>query len=174
MSGSRSPQEKKALSYRHERRVWSGGTQTGLRVGRPRRKAGINRANRRIARQELAQIEVADDDWVISERPPWERWSRPVPLGQWVAFRLGRRREHAGWNMLKQPYDSASHRERFVSFLTAMTATSGHEAREIAAVWRARLDDRHPWLEAFFAEEPEWRERLTCWMARQDSEEPTS
>jgi hypothetical protein len=169
VSRKRNPAEKKADAYSQEWRARSRVTQSGLRVGRPRRKAGINRANRRIAHNQLAVTADDDVDLVIPERPPWRRWHNPVRLDAWVSSRITGRRDRSGWNYFKQPYDSVHHRARFVAFLGSLVQTRGDEARELAVVWQERLHGRYardPWLEPFFVDEPAWRDRLDEWVTR--------
>jgi hypothetical protein len=173
MSKRRTPHEKKADSYRRDWRTNSRIDQSALRVGRRRRKAGINRANRRIARTQLAATSNDRVDILIPQRPPWRRWHVPVRLDRWVESRLDGRREHAGWNYFKQPYETERHRVRFAAFLTALLATSGDEARHLVPVWQDRLEDHftaRPWLESFFEDEPALRDSLNAWIATVDTE----
>lgn len=169
MSERRSPREKKEDSYRHEWRARSRIDQSALRIGRRRRKAGINRANRRVARVELADLSDERKDVIIPERPPWRRWHVPVRLDRWVESRLDSRREHAGWNYFKEPYESERHRRRFAAFLAAVVETRGDEARHLAPTWQDRLEDHfraRPWLDSFFQDEPAMRDALDSWMDR--------
>jgi len=169
MSERRSPQEKKEDSYQHEWRARSRIDQSALRIGRRRRKAGINRANRRIARIQLADLSSHGKDILIPERPPWQRFHIPIRLDRWVESRIESRREHAGWNYFKEPYDSERHRVRFAAFLTALVESRGDEALHLAPVWQDRLGDdfrARPWLESFFQDEPAFRGTLDSWIAR--------
>ena len=168
VSARRSPPEDKAEDYRRQRRARPHSNQATLRLGRRRRKAEINRGDRREARTRLA-ITTDHDDMVILKRSAWHRFHRPIPLGEYVARNAAARRRRAAWNLLKQyPYESDRDRARFAAFLRSLTETGGDEARELAAVWRERLAEgwhTHDWLEAFFADEPEWRDRLDGWIA---------
>lgn len=169
MSQRRSTQEKKEDSYRHEWRARSRLEQSALRIGRPRRKAGISRANRRIARLRLADLSDEGVDVVIPEHSPWRRWHVPVRLDRWVESRIESRRNYAGWNYFKEPYESERHQLRFTAFLTALVAIRGDEARHLAPIWQDRLADPfrgRPWLESFFRDQPALRGTLDSWIAR--------
>ena len=169
MSQRRSPKEKKEDSYRHEWRARSRIDQSALRIGRRRRKAGINRANRRLARGELADLPNKGEDLIIPERPPWDRWHVPVRLDRWVESRVEGRRDRAGRRYFKEPYDSERHRRRFAAFLAAVLETCGDEARHLVPIWQDRLEDyfrARPWLECFFQDEPLFRDALDSWIAR--------
>ena len=177
MSERRSPHQKKEASYTREWRARSRIEQSGLRVGRRRRKAGINRANRRIARTQLVDVLDDTEDILMAERPPWRRWHEPVRLDRWVESRIESRRQHAGWNYFKEPYEPERHRVRFAALLAALVETGGSEARHLALVWQDRLEDRfrvRPWLECFFEDEPAMREALESWMARWGVDAPRS
>lgn len=177
MSQRRSPQEKKEDSYRHEWRARSRIEQSALRIGRRRRKAGINRANRRIAHALLADVSDEGEYVLVPERPPWRRWHVPVRLDKWVHARIEGRRDHAGWNYFKEPYESERHRVRFAAFLTALVAISGDEARHLAPIWQDRLEDHfraRPWLESFFRDEPTFRDTLDSWIARWEADPSVS
>ena len=77
---------------------------------------------------------------------------------------------------------SSQHRVRFARVLQALVQGRSGHARELAAYFAAvmaRQDeqrsfitgrswppadgDRHAWLEAFFADEPQWRARIQAW-----------
>jgi hypothetical protein len=103
----RTPQEKKKLSYSLDRRNVYGEAPHAARKAIPLNKALRNRANRRVANQELAYQGPVPDDDVADElesrmhrRAPqeWEKYP-DEPLGEVIAKKSRNRkimREHCG------------------------------------------------------------------------------
>jgi hypothetical protein len=103
----RTPQEKKMLSYKRDRRNVYGEAPHAARKGIPLRKALRNRANRHSANHEInyqgpaPEVDLADDlESRIYHRAPQEWEKHPdAPLGEVVAKKSRHRaimREHGG------------------------------------------------------------------------------
>jgi hypothetical protein len=103
---SRSPQEKKALSYAKDRRNDYGENDKGSRKSIPRNKRMPNRADRHRERQVLSTAigpvvaaETAEQAEVrlVAKKSMWmtKRWRkwRDAPLAEIVAYKLHRRAE---------------------------------------------------------------------------------
>jgi hypothetical protein len=99
---SKSPQEKKALSYAKDRRNVYGENDKASRKAIPLRKRLVNRANRHDANRLLSEaVGVPDaaaadsaEQRALDKRP--KRWSkRPDrPLGQYLDEKASRRANH--------------------------------------------------------------------------------
>jgi hypothetical protein len=92
---NRTPQEKKALSYASDRRNAYGESTQASRRNIALRKRMVNRANRRLLNQLVAQMEI-ENPAQQSEAVPAKRlkqWKKfpDQPLGKFVAARLARR-----------------------------------------------------------------------------------
>ena len=103
----RTPQEKKELSYKRDRRNVYGEAPHAARKNVPLRKALRNRANRHVANQALAYEGPAPDENLAEElesrvhhRAPQEWEKHPdAPLGEVIATKSRKRkimREHGG------------------------------------------------------------------------------
>lgn len=115
---SKSPQEKKALSYAKDRRNVFGENDKASRKAIPARKAGESRKVRRKARQSLEGFELADEataDVVESSlRHDLERvggWTKSpdAPLSEYIGVQA-RRRSWKGLTPNRKPGDSADDR----------------------------------------------------------------
>ncbi|HET6891073.1 MAG TPA: hypothetical protein VFH31_08220 [Pyrinomonadaceae bacterium] len=103
----RTPQEKKELSYKRDRRNVYGNAPHAARKNIPLRKAQRNRANRHAANQAIAYHGPAPDENLadelesrINHRAPreWEKYP-DAPLGEVIAEKSRKRktmREHGG------------------------------------------------------------------------------
>jgi hypothetical protein len=108
----RTPQEKKQLSYKRDRRNVYGEAPHAARKNIPLRKALRNRANRHAENEAVAYLGPTPSDDVADEiesgvhhRAPqgWEKY-RDAPLGQVVANKARKRkimREHGGREALR-------------------------------------------------------------------------
>lgn len=100
----RSPQEKKELSYRKDRRNVYGESPHGARKSIPLRKAQANRENRRAQEQCLPSLPLAIDEEMgdeitsrIKAQPPvvWEKMP-DAPLGEVLKRKMDRRKALSG------------------------------------------------------------------------------
>jgi hypothetical protein len=151
-------------------------------VSRRKKKKGLNRQVRRKVGQLLHQETPLRDDQ--EHRLPESLKIRRVPkadsanLGKALEYKLARRSQTLGANYFKQPYSSRL-REGFVAFLEGLTAgDSDKTVNQKAAAYFAKcltphstnqwrwFVGKHAWLEAFFRDAPEWRERLEKWIGR--------
>jgi hypothetical protein len=151
-------------------------------VSRRKKKKGLNRQVRRKVVQLLHQETPLRDDQ--EHRLPESLRIRRVPkgdgtkLGKALEYKLQRRSSTLGANYFKQPYSSRL-REGFVAFLEGQTAGDSDKAvNQKAATYFAKCLEphstnqwrwfvgKHAWLESFFKDEPEWRERLVAWIGR--------
>lgn len=100
----RSPQEKKELTYRKDRRNVYGESPYGARKSIPLRKAQANRENRRAQEQCLPSLPLAIDeemgDEIVSKieaQPPvvWKKMP-DAPLGEVLKRKMDRRKSQSG------------------------------------------------------------------------------
>jgi len=94
----RSPQEEKALSYAKDRRCAYGNNSKAARKAVPRRKRWVNKANRHVEQQFLAEARGPVDairaediqDRLRGKRPKrWRKWP-DMPLGELLELRRQR------------------------------------------------------------------------------------
>ena len=183
------PAERKQTDYAKQRVYVSPYGRRGPNPALQRKKARGNRAVRHTVHQNLVNplrlvdldpLEDIDDAPV--RRRPFYRFG-PMSLGAWLPYqhanavtRLGRHR------FFSRPYRTACHRAPFTALLTSVVAGQSGGAKDIAEffarwlapeLWSGRLSAgryvggdayRSAWLEAFFADEPAWRERLRAWI----------
>jgi hypothetical protein len=149
-------------------------------VSRRKKKKGLNRRVRRKVVQLLHEETPLRDDQ--EHRLPESLKTRRVPkadnvkLGTALEYKLRRRSSTLAANFFKLPYSSKL-REGFVAFLEELTVGNSDKAvNQRAAEYFGRcleppnnqrwLIGKKLWLEAFFKDEPKWRERLTEWIER--------
>jgi hypothetical protein len=70
----------------------------------------------------------------------------------------------------REAYDSDRHRVLFVRFLEAVVAGGVAPSTELAEQFKELLNPRRAnqateFLEAFFVDEPKWRDRLQSWIS---------
>ncbi|MBN1429591.1 MAG: hypothetical protein JXB07_14570 [Anaerolineae bacterium] len=124
------------------------------------------------------QADARDD---VSLRPvrrkKISKWG-VVALGVWIQEQKRTRIDRIAWNFFKTPYDSKTHRERFARFLQTLTEGHSEHSRALACLFddilapprprppygRVRVDRRKAWLQAFFQDEPVWKDRLLAWI----------
>jgi hypothetical protein len=186
----KSPQQKKALAYKRDRRITAEYPHAFRRYW-PLKKARANRKYRRQVALVLddvkEQVKLGDDEQFHVQSMPVHRnkvqkWEPDYTLRQWVDSRLERRIERIAWNFFKQPYESALHRERFVNFISAVTQGRSISSRKLAVHFGELLQppevegylEQWPmnnrkkriclWLQAFFRDEPEWEGHLRNWV----------
>ena len=92
----KSPQQKKQLSYEHDRRNGYGENSTSSRTNIPRRKRGVNQANRHAHKQLLSAIDPETSEprpgsGPVVRRPKTWRKVADIALGDMVAKKLFRR-----------------------------------------------------------------------------------
>ncbi|HSE22047.1 MAG TPA: hypothetical protein VLB68_10325 [Pyrinomonadaceae bacterium] len=185
----KTPQEKKALKYRKERRT---GSLHGYVKSYPKTKARISRAYRHEANVTLRRVgieslknadELADEQAITRERlqqsiqrePGAHFKAHPHMLKEWVKGRLDARVQLAGDRYFAEAYNPPVHRNRFKRYLQALM--SGHSLRSarVAEFYKAILDPqdletqkyhtrRREWLRLFFRDEPEYQLRLNAWI----------
>jgi hypothetical protein len=150
----------------------------------PRKKARARRAFRRGIAEALRaardRAEFAEADLDTVQRRAVVPWPNPT-LREHVTRVLNNRVERVAWNYFKNPYDSERHRVPFARFLAALTAgrspalaqrfrriLSTPPARSVGPgrVWPPDPAQQHGWLLAFFADEPQWRQRLHDWATK--------
>ena len=190
----RDPREAKELDYARHRRS-AAEYPHAWRRQLPRKKANAERAFRRDAAETLRaargavraeraeRAEQAGEELDDLQRQKVTTWTVPT-LREHVARVLDNRVERLGWNYFKTPYDSARHRGPFAYFLAALTAGrqgySHDYAQRFARIlatppalasgllgsWPPDPSRIHRWLLEFFADEPEWEQRLCDWIAQ--------
>jgi hypothetical protein len=192
MKTRKSPQRRKAESYRKDRR--SGAEHPhAARKGKPRKKARGTRRVRREARQALSAntefIDESVDDPAARLIDRKNRvYSMSIPLSEHVATQKAMRLFRVGSNFFRNRYDTKRDRARFAAFLQSVLHGKSGEAHELAAlfatylapptvltgqqstIWPGRVippaKRNHDWLEQFFKDEPAWRSRLRSWIRR--------
>ena len=192
MKERKTPQQKKALSYKKDRVVTTEYPHA-FRRNWPRKKAFANRAYRRRIHQAVVQYHVHEgaEEFVTRDpatirRRPERKWGPPTALCDVVVYHLQTRIHRIGWNFFKSEYDSARHQQQFIRFLQAQIAGKTGRAREIARFFNSILQPREldteleegpwlrewsrnsraAWLAAFFGDEPDWEPRLRAWIRR--------
>jgi hypothetical protein len=186
----KTPQEKKELLYKKERRT---GSLHGYVKTYPKTKARINRASRHEADAALKDlgmesseqaVEVTDDQAITRERlqrsikrvPGGDFKARPYKLKEWVKDRLEGRVKFAGDRYFAEPYDSAAHRKRFSKHLKTILSGRSSTSALVARFYEDVLNPsnleaekhhakRRLWLQAFFKDEPEYEVKLSVWIA---------
>lgn len=190
MKQRKSPQQKKILSYKRDRRIAAEYPQAFRRYW-PLKKARASRKYRRQVTQALnevkEQVKPGDGEYFHIQSTPVRRdkvqkWEPNRPLREWVDSRLKQRVEFTARNFFKQPYDRALHRDRFVRFLSTLTQGHSISSRKLALRFGALLQPPEAadsiaqrslgsrekqdqlWLQAFFQDEPEWERKLWDWV----------
>src|SRR5688572_352228 len=104
MKRRRTPAEKKALAYKKDRAIGAEYPHAFRRQW-PRKKARVQRKERRQVSQSLAQVtqsyqEEQGDDILLKpiQRDIVESWEDPIPLSVWVKDRQFRRIYRTAWN----------------------------------------------------------------------------
>jgi hypothetical protein len=182
----RNPTDKKQIAYKKDHVYYAEYPHT-FRKTWPRKKAFSKRAERHKVREKLILLTIADDDnqgdFALKpvRRKYISKWvGSAVPLGESVKRRLRKRGEWLGWNLLKVPYSTDEHRDRFVVLLESVTRMEGESARGFAEMiapvllpgslhdhyGRPRSYFREAWLRSFFADAPEWEPRLRAWVEK--------
>jgi hypothetical protein len=188
--GRKTPQEKKDLQYKKDRRA---GAVHGYVKSYPRTKARINRAPRHEANAILRDagikslenaVEVIDEQAITRERlqhsveraPGADFKAHQHTLREWVDSRLEGRLQFAGRDRyFARPYNTAMHRERFCKYLQAILSGRSARAAAVARFYRKvlspsdveeeRLGARwRVWLLAFFKDEPDYEPKIREWM----------
>lgn len=188
--GRKTPQEKKDLKYKKERRA---GALHGYVKSYPKTKARINRASRHEANVVLrgagigsleSAVEVADEQAITRERlrhsveraPGADFKAYQHALREWVDGRLEGRVRSAGRDRyFALPYNSAVHRERFCKYLQTVLSGRSAKSAEVArfygevlgpsGVEEERLTARwRVWLRAFFKDAPDYEPKLRAWI----------
>jgi hypothetical protein len=190
----KTPQEKKELRYKKERRT---GSSHGYVKSYPKTKARINRAARHEANTALKSVaiesseqavEVTDEQSITPERlqrsikrvPGGDFKAYPYKLKEWVEKRLEGRVNSAGIRYFAEPYNSAAHRKRFRKHLQTILSGRSATSAVVARFYEEVLNPPNPeaeryharqrlWLQAFFADEPEYELKLSVWIAEMRS-----
>jgi hypothetical protein len=185
----KTPQEKKNLEYKKERRT---GSLHGYVKSYPKTKARINKASRHEANAVLkgagieslqSAVEVTDDDAITRERlqhsieraPGADFKAYPHTLKEWVGSRLEGRVQFAGDRYFAEAYKSERHRKGFSKYLQTILSGRSAKSFEIARFYEEVLNPsaleaeryharRRAWLRAFFRDEPEYECKLRAWM----------
>lgn len=133
---------------------------------RARRKASLHRSRRR--KTSMLLTETAQTGTL--EAPTAEQRAtrhcnrvniRSRSLRESLARRMTRRVRTIGHNHTKKTYNAARDQEAFVAMLESIVAG---RSKVVAAEMRDRLVDQTPWMQAFFADCPEWGSRLMGWV----------
>jgi hypothetical protein len=191
MPRRKSPQEKKALSYRKDYKSVAEYPHA-FRQYWPLKEARANRKYRRQVRQivsGVARPEAVEDRDDLPLRPvrrDFVRKWRVVSLAEWAQQVHKARVSRTCWNYFKNPYQSGRDRERFMAFLDTLTEGGTAYSRELAFFFNQLLEPPEipvqadfigppsgfpfspgprAWLRAFFRDEPEWEFRLRAWIA---------
>jgi hypothetical protein len=110
----KSPQQQKQLSYERDRRNEYGENSKSSRKNIPRRKQGVNQANRHAAKQLLGVTDSETGEpqpGSVVRRPQTWRKVADIPLGEMVAKKLFRR---ARFGMTGLPSNRKRHRPESV------------------------------------------------------------
>ena len=186
---TKSPQQKKELKYKKERRT---GSLHGYVKSYPKTKARINKASRHEANAVLRgagimsldnAIEVTDVQAITRERlqhsiesePGTNFKAHPHTLKEWVTTRLEGRVQLAGERYFAETYDSETHRKKFGKYLQTILSGRSAKAAEAARFYEAVLNAssleaekyhtrRRLWLQTFFKDEPEFELKLKAWI----------
>jgi hypothetical protein len=185
----KSPQEKKAESYKKDRRLRAEYPHAFRRKW-PKKKVRAERSYRRRMHQLLVKLRIRQDeddiegftsDSIRREKPlKWPGTAKP--LGAFLEERRMERVQKIARNYFKHPYNSDKHREGFSDFLAEVTKDQGERGRELALAFEYLLfgntgsvveselrlgawrnESRREWLKAFLHDEPEWEDRLIKW-----------
>lgn len=188
-----SPQQKKALAYREDHRVWAKYPHVE-RHSWPKRKALRNQTYRRQVTRSLAPArgvvdgDIADFSPVMPLRrlSKWRNRHGAMPLGKWVEERERKRLALTGRKILGN-FHRERHRQRLGPFLESMIQGRSEHSRVLARSFALLLNHppMHPrqwhqllgdeaaidlfaWtgaLDALFAEQPDLEARLRAWIA---------
>jgi hypothetical protein len=186
---SKTPQEKKNLDYKKERRT---GSLHGYVKSYPKTKARVNKASRHEANAVLkdarieslqSAVEVTDNDAITRERlqysierdPGADLKAYSYTLKEWVGGRLEGRIQFAGDRYFAEVYKSERHRKAFSKYLQTILSGRSAKSFEIARFYKEVLNPstleaeehharRRAWLVAFFRDEPEYESKLRDWM----------
>jgi hypothetical protein len=185
----RTPSEKKALSYKKDY-ITIAEYPHAFRRNWPRKKARLQRAERRKVRQLLRQVtpeqQAEERDYTPLKpvrRRRIKKWG-VTALGTRVRERLQARVNWTAWNFFKSPYNSKRHREKFVKFLETLIEGRTEKSQALAHLFddimapprphppfgKIYADRRREWLQAFFKDEPAWEGRLRTWIQDIDQE----
>lgn len=194
----KTPQEKKDLTYKKERRT---GSLHGYVKSYPKTKTRINKTHRREANAVLkgariesldSAVEVTDLQAITRERlqhstertPGTQFKAYPHTLKDWVSTCLESRVWNAGDRYFGEAYDPEKHRKKFRTYLQSILSGRSAKSAEIARFYKAVLNPanlevekyherRRAWLQAFFRDEPEYERKLTAWINEIESLHPT-
>lgn len=153
---SRTPQQKKELSYAKDRRNTYGANDKASRKSIPKRKASVNKAYRQEVDSVLRQAENLrnlDETLDIGDkvrsvgRREWKKWP-DAPLGEVVKEKLQSRADHAG--------RGKSERKAAREFLNTLRTAVAHVDSER---WMAQAVD-YPHLVAYAGDEKRALEKL--------------
>jgi hypothetical protein len=181
----RNPTDKKQIAYKKDH-IYHAEYPHAFRKTWPLVKALSKREERHKVREKLTLLLDSDDDDQadFAQKPVRRKGVRKiasvVPLGESVQRRLRKRGEWFGWNLLKAPYSTDEHRDRFIALLESVMRMDGESPRGFARIigpvllpepvhdqWgRIRKPSPHlqAWLRTFFADAPEWEPRLRAWV----------
>lgn len=185
----RTPQEKKALRYKKERRT---GSLHGYVKSYPDIKARINRAYRHEANATLRSVsieslesalELTDEQAITRERfqhsinrdPGAHFKAYPHSLKEWVKDRVDGRIHRAGDRYFAAAYNSAVHRKKFKRYLQTLLSGRSLRSAKVANYYKELLNPSNPevrryharrwaWLQSFFQDEPDCEHELRAWI----------
>jgi hypothetical protein len=173
----RDPALEKAKDYKHQSVNVAEYPKRAM-VSRRKKKKGLNRrVRRKVVQLLIEQTPLRDDQ---EHRLPEALKVHRIPkadnakLKTALEYKLQRRSSTLAANFFKQPY-SSNLREGFVAFLEQLTAGNSETAvnQRVAEYFGHCLEPppnqrwllgKKLWLEAFFADEPEWQGRLVGWI----------
>lgn len=189
----KTPQEKKELKYKKERRT---GALHGYVKSYPRTKARINRASRHELNAVLksagiesldSAVELTDALALTRERlehsvahaPGAHFKAHPHTLKEWVDNRLDGRVQFAGARYFARTYDSETHRKAFSKYLQTILSGRSAKSAGVAKFYAEVLNPsslesekyharRRIWLQAFFKDEPEYEHKFRVWIRELD------
>jgi len=194
----KTPQEKKDLKYKKERRT---GSLHGYVKSYPKTKALINKAPRHEANAILkgariesleSAVEVTDVQAITRERlqhsieraPGTNFKAYPHTLKEWVTTRSEGRVQSAGNKYFAEAYNPEKHRKRFSKYLQTILSGRSAKSAEVARYYEAVLNPsdleaeryharRRAWLRAFFKDEPGYELKLRAWIREIENLYPT-
>ncbi len=193
----KSPQEKKELEYKRDRHEFAWHSDKGLRLARPRRKAGINRNYRHKADTVVRQVVKKDDlgneadvsNELIANGIFRKRlWKvRPPTLKEAIAEKLKRRQQRESRKPIKiekcyrEGTSAIEALERMnavesLKFLALLKSYSQHlfkkpserDSMWSTATWVLYLNQGEQSSRTFLDENPDWAQRYKKIMGRLD------
>ena len=199
MSKVKTPQEKKALSLKRDRRNTYGenpqASRKGIRRGKQRSHMGerralskiLSRLGERAEESDATEADVLVRTTIVERKRKAFKKMPDSPLGDVIKKKLAMRarvlqtkaansdRVYNIEAIFDTPYDPALHKHGIMFQLRLRTGPPrwgphkkkskriGTYERQAAAHWRDAILRDAPLLKGFFADQPEWRDKMLAW-----------